>query len=373
MKRWISALLACIMVFALVPSALAADHEMDYDESLSLDFSFTLTKKDGSAPKRGDVDITVRGSSFLDAYERNVSLSDNTLSMEVVVTPEGDEGIRQRTGSVKVSVKVPSSYNKVSAQSQSVTVNYPQMDLEYFEDTLYDMRDYDETEEFYSPETLVIPSKAITLMKKYMKSDYVMNLEYDDFTFVFTGKNLKTTTARSINAALEDEASTGLRNLLSANGIKTSKVDVLNFVSNASLGGEVGIKVHTGYKNNYVYQYNRSTGKLVALDSETDRYEVTFYVDQLGEFVISSSKLDPSALISADKVEQVESSTSGKKLVLAGSIKKENATSDSGKLIISSDAKEDEDTSSSNKIFLVGTLKEETEPVVKGRLVLKAE
>ena len=358
MKKLLSALLAAGMLFSIAPAALADDNTVDYDDSLTLQFDFTVETKDGYTARRSDLDITVTSSSFLEAYERNVTLNGDTLSMDVIVNPGEIQASREKKGFVRVAVKAPSrNYYSISSQSQPVTVIYPEMDLDNFEDTLYDMREYGDKEETYSPDTLMLPAKAITLMKKYLKSDYTMTLEYDDYSLVFTGRNIKTMSAKAINTSVKEDPSSSLSSLLSANKISEKKLTIVNFSSNAALGGTVGIQVNTGSKSNYVYQYNEAARKLVPVEATTTYGDALFFVNKLGEFVISSTPLDSSMLTTAEKAEAAEEAVapSEGKLFLSGT-KPKTETKTSGTLVLSgiSSAEKGKDA-----------------PVVSGKLTLK--
>lgn len=346
MKRWISGLLAAATALAMAPAALAEEvggTDIEYSESAQLEFDFILHNNDGEA-KRSDVDIRVTSSSFLDAYERSVSLTGNVLSVTVTADPTEILAVREKTGFVKVSVRVPRSYDQVETQSQTVTVTYPEMDLDSFEDTLYDMRDYGDKEATFSPDTLALPARAMTLMKKYLKSDATMTLEYDGFSLVFVGRYVKSMDAKTIGTNPKTDPSSRLNSLLATNKINKSKLDILRFGA-GELGGQLGVAVHTGSRKNYVYQYNTRTEELEPIESTTENGVVTFFVRNLGEFVISPTEIDVENLDAPRADADDADSTTGKKLVLIGSQKK--GTSSTGKRLVlsGSSAKEEKGTS----------------------------
>ncbi len=346
MKRWISGLLAAATALAMAPAALAEEvggTDIEYSESAQLEFDFILHNNDGEA-KRSDVDIRVTSSSFLDAYERSVSLTGNVLSVTVTADPTEILAVREKTGFVKVSVRVPRSYDQVETQSQTVTVTYPEMDLDSFEDTLYDMRDYGDKEATFSPDTLALPARAMTLMKKYLKSDATMTLEYDGFSLVFVGRYVKSMDAKTIGTNPKTDPSSRLNSLLATNKINKSKLDILRFGA-GELGGQLGVAVHTGSRKNYVYQYNTRAEELEPIESSTENGVVTFFVRNLGEFVISPTEIDVENLDAPRADADDDDSTTGKKLVLIGSQKK--GTSSTGKRLVlsGSSAKEEKGTS----------------------------
>lgn len=346
MKRWISGLLAVATALAMAPAALAEEvggTDIEYSESAQLEFDFILHNNDGEA-KRSDVDIRVTSSSFLDAYERSVSLTGNVLSVTVTADPTEILAVREKTGFVKVSVRVPRSYDQVETQSQTVTVTYPEMDLDSFEDTLYDMRDYGDKEATFSPDTLALPARAMTLMKKYLKSDATMTLEYDGFSLVFVGRYVKSMDAKTIGTNPKTDPSSRLNSLLATNKINKSKLDILRFGA-GELGGQLGVAVHTGSRKNYVYQYNTRAEELEPIESSTENGVVTFFVRNLGEFVISPTEIDVENLDAPRADADDADSTTGKKLVLIGSQKK--GTSSTGKRLVlsGSSAKEEKGTS----------------------------
>ena len=346
MKRWISGLLAAATTLAMAPAALAEEvggTDIEYSESAQLEFDFILHNNDGEA-KRSDVDIRVTSSSFLDAYERSVSLTGNVLSVTVTADPTEILAVREKTGFVKVSVRVPRSYDQVETQSQTVTVTYPEMDLDSFEDTLYDMRDYGDKEATFSPDTLALPARAMTLMKKYLKSDATMTLEYDGFSLVFVGRYVKSMDAKTIGTNPKTDPSSRLNSLLATNKINKSKLDILRFGA-GELGGQLGVAVHTGSRKNYVYQYNTRAEELEPIESTTENGVVTFFVRNLGEFVISPTEIDVENLDAPRADADDDDSTTGKKFVLIGSQKK--GTSSTGKRLVlsGSSAKEEKGTS----------------------------
>lgn len=325
MKKWLCGLLAAAMALSIAPAALAEEvdgTDIDYSESARLEFDFVLNNNDGEV-KRSDVDIHVSSSSFLDAYERSVSLTGNVLSVTVTADPTEILAVREKTGFVKVSLRLPRSYDRVETQSQTVTVTYPEMDLDSFEDTLYDMRDYGDKEGTFSPDTLALPARAVTLMKKYLKSDSTMTLEYDGFDLVFVGRYVKSMDAKTIGTNPKTDPSTGLNRLLAANKIAKSKLDILRFGA-GELGGQLGVAVHTGSRKNYVYQYNSRAEGLTPVESTTENGVVTFFVRNLGEFVISPTEIDVEGLDAPQEDEDYEDT--GKKLVLKGSKKSSSST-----------------------------------------------